>query len=92
MKKLLVFLFVLAIVGIGVGFQRGWFALSSPTAEAGSQQVNVNLATDTGKMRADGEKVKDKAEELTGRTQAPATPVAPPAADQPPISATSNDR
>ena len=66
MRKLLVVLVVLAVGVIAFGFYRGWFALSSPEAVAGSHEVNVNLATDTDKMQADVKIVKDKAEELTG--------------------------
>ena len=72
MKTLGVVLVVLAIGVVGLGFFRGWFALSSP---AGGDQVNVNLATDTGKMKDDATAVKDKAAELTGNvTDGPAEP------------------
>jgi len=66
MRKLFAVLIVLAICVVGFGFYRGWFALSSPSPPAGSNEVNVNLATDTGKMRQDAETVRDKAVELTG--------------------------
>jgi hypothetical protein len=49
-----------------VGFYRGWFALSSPASEPGSSEVNINLATDPGKMKQDVQTAKDKATELTG--------------------------
>ena len=57
---------VLVILVIGAGFYRGWFALSRPASDAGSSTVNINLATDTDKMKQDAETVKDKATELTG--------------------------
>ena len=66
MRKLFAVVIVLAICVIGFGFYRGWFALSSPSPAAGSDQVNVNLATDTGQMKDDADAVKDKAAELTG--------------------------
>ena len=66
MKKLVSVLIVLAILVVGVGFYRGWFAFSSPAPEAGSNTVNVNLATDPDKMKQDAEMVTDKATELTG--------------------------
>jgi hypothetical protein len=66
MKKIRSVLVVLAILAVGLGFYRGWFALSSPAPEAGSSKVNVNLATDPDKMKQDVQTAKDKATELTG--------------------------
>lgn len=67
MKKLLVVLVVLAILVIGVGFYRGWFTLSSPDAEKGSNKVNINLTVDPDKAKEDAETVKAKAIELGGK-------------------------
>ncbi|HZL88880.1 MAG TPA: hypothetical protein VFB96_10945 [Pirellulaceae bacterium] len=64
MKKLLAVLIVLVLLVIGVGFYRGWFALSSPDADKGNK-VNVNLTVDGDKMQEDAEAVKKKAAELT---------------------------
>ena len=66
MKKLGAALLLVAILLVGLGFYRGWFALSSPAPEAGSNQVNINLATDTDKMKQDADIVTDRATELTG--------------------------
>jgi hypothetical protein len=66
MKQLSAFLVVLAVLVVGVGFYRGWFALSSPAPEPGSSEMNINLATDPGKMKQDVQTAKDKASELTG--------------------------
>ena len=66
MKKLFAVFTVLAILVVGLGFYRGWFALSRPASDAGSSTVNINLATDTDKMKQDAEMVTDKATELTG--------------------------
>jgi hypothetical protein len=66
MKKFISVMTVLAILIVGVGFYRGWFALSRPAPEAGSNMVNINLATDPDKMKQDARAVKDKATELTG--------------------------
>ena len=66
MKKFITVMTVLAILIVGVGFYRGWFALSRPAPEAGSNMVNINLATDPDKMKQDARAVKDKATELTG--------------------------
>ena len=66
MKTLRAVLIVIAILVVGLGFYRGWFALSRPAPEAGSSTVNINLATDPDKMKQDAELVKDKATELTG--------------------------
>ena len=82
MRKLGVVLVVLAICVVGFGFYRGWFALSSPD---GGDQVNVNLATDTGKMKEDAAAVKDKAAELTGNvTEGSAEPAERPADEEQP--------
>ena len=66
MKRLSKVLIVLAILVVGVGFYRGWFALSRPSSDAGSGTVNINLATDPDKIKQDAQTVKDKATELTG--------------------------
>jgi hypothetical protein len=59
-------LIAIAIVIVGLGFYRSWFALSRPAPDAGSNKVNINLATDPDKMKQDAEMAKDKATELTG--------------------------
>jgi hypothetical protein len=66
MKKLGAVLITIAILVVGLGFYRGWFALSRPAPDAGSNKVNINLATDPDKMKQDAQAVKDKATELTG--------------------------
>ena len=66
MKTRSAVLIAIAILVVGLGFYRGWFALSRPAPEAGSSTVNINLATDPDKMKQDAEAVKDKATELTG--------------------------
>jgi hypothetical protein len=65
-KRLSAVLIAIAILVIGMGFYRGWFAVSCPAADAGSNAVNINLAADPDKMKRDAEMVKDKATELTG--------------------------
>ena len=66
MSALRTVLIVLVVLVVGVGFYRGWFALSRPAPDAGSNTVNVNLATDPDKMKQDAQAVKEKATELTG--------------------------
>ena len=66
MKSLRVVLIIASILVVGLGFYRGWFALSRPASETGSGTVNINLATDTVKMKQDVHAIKDKATELTG--------------------------
>ena len=66
MKTLSAVLIAIAILVVGLGFYRGWFALSSPAPDAGSNKVNINLATDPDKMKQDANIVTDKATELTG--------------------------
>jgi hypothetical protein len=65
MKALRVFI-VISILVVGLGFYRGWFALSRPAPDAGSNKANINLATDQDKMKQDAKLVTDKATELTG--------------------------
>jgi hypothetical protein len=66
MNRWFAVLLVLVLVVVGVGFYRGWFALSRPAAEAGSNKVNVNLTVDPDKVKQDAEAVQDKTAELTG--------------------------
>jgi hypothetical protein len=66
MRRLSAVLVVVAILVVGLGFYRGWFALSRSAHDAGSNKVNINLAADPDKMRQDAAIVKDKATELTG--------------------------
>jgi hypothetical protein len=66
MKRLFGVLIVLVLLVIGVGFARGWLALSSP-ADRGSNKVNVNLTVDGEKMKQDAAAVKEKTTELTGQ-------------------------
>ena len=68
MKKLCWLVIVLAMCAIGVGFYRGWFAVSSSRYVEG-HKVNVNLTVDEDKMKQDGEKVKEKTKELTGQVK-----------------------
>jgi len=59
-------LLVLLVCVVALGFYRGWFSLSSPGADKGSNKVNVNLTVDPDKMHEDAEAVKKKTKELTG--------------------------
>jgi hypothetical protein len=65
MKKLGAALTLLAILVVGLGFYRGWFTLTSPAPESGSNKVNINLATDPDQMKQDVQTTKDKVAELT---------------------------
>ena len=65
MKKVL---FVLLLVLVGVGFYRGWLALSSHGRDE-SNKVGVNLTVDPDKAKEDAEKVKDKTKELGDRAR-----------------------
>jgi|tagenome__1003787_1003787.scaffolds.fasta_scaffold20655972_2 hypothetical protein len=66
MKRLGSILVAVTILIVGVGFYRGWFAFSRPAAEAGSNNVNINLAANPDKMKRDAKIVTDKAAALTG--------------------------
>ena len=65
MRSLLVVLVLIAACVVGFGFYRGWFAMSSPSAPAGNNDVNVNLKMDKDKIDQDFQTAKDKAAELT---------------------------
>ncbi len=59
--------FVLLLCVAGIGFVRGWFVLSSPSPNAGSNKVNINLTVDRDKVEEDAETLRTKTSELTGK-------------------------
>ena len=67
MKMFATVLFVLILCVVGIGFYRGWFAMSSNGADTGDGKVNINLTMDPDKAKQDAEKMKDKATELGNR-------------------------
>ena len=67
MNRLFAFLIVVVICVAGIGFYRSWFTVSSPSPDAESHKVDINLTVDPDKVKADAEIVKEKAAELTGR-------------------------
>jgi hypothetical protein len=77
MKKVLLAALIVFTLLVGVGFYRGWFALSGSNADKGSSKVNVNLTVDGDKIEEDAKTVKDKAVELTGQTTPGAAAPAP---------------
>jgi hypothetical protein len=71
MKRLFTILTVLLFLVVGLGFYRGWFAVSRSAADIGSNKVNVNLTVDPDKMKSDTKIVKEKTvEPLVGATAA----------------------
>jgi hypothetical protein len=62
-------LLVLILCVVGIGFYRGWFALSSNGPDTGSGKVNINLTVDPDKAKQDADKVKDKVTELGDRAR-----------------------
>jgi hypothetical protein len=60
MKRLFPVLIVLLILVVGLGFYRGWFALSRSASGLGSNKVSVNLTVDPDKMKADTKMVEEK--------------------------------
>jgi hypothetical protein len=67
MNRLIVFLVVLVLCVVAIGYYRSWFTVSSPSSNAENHKVNVNVTVDPDKVKADTEIVKEKAVELTGR-------------------------
>jgi hypothetical protein len=67
--RLVTVLFVLILCVVGIGFYRGWFALSSNGPGTGDGKVNISLTVDPDKAKQDAEKVKDKATELGDRAK-----------------------
>jgi len=63
-------LIVLVLCVVGLGFYRGWFAVSSHRGGAESNKVNINVTVDPDKVKEDAEKVKEKTAELTGKVAA----------------------
>ncbi len=56
MSKLGRFLLFAAVILVGVGFYRGWFAVTSGR-EAGSHTIDVKFSVDPDKVQADTEQV-----------------------------------
>jgi hypothetical protein len=65
MRKLIAVVLVLLLCVVGFGFYRGWFSLSSPSAGAGSNKVNISLTVDPDKVKADTQMLKGKTIEPT---------------------------
>jgi len=72
MKKLSFVLIALVILVVGLGFYRGWFALSNQSDNAESDKVDINLTVDRGKVKEDVKEVKDKTAELASKAKAEA--------------------
>lgn len=45
---------------VGFGFYRGWFSLTTSSPEPGNNKVNINLAVDPDKAKADVKSATDK--------------------------------
>jgi hypothetical protein len=58
----------LVLCVVGLGFYRGWFALSKSRPDA-SHKVNINLTVDPDKVKADAGTLKGKTTELTGKAK-----------------------
>ena len=75
MKRFLITVVLVLVVGVvAVGFYRGWFAFSSRSPAAGSNEVNLNLKLDPDRMKADAATVRDQTAELVDRAKEPAAP------------------
>jgi len=67
MSKLLGILFLVIVVIAGIGFARGWFAVSRNRDDA-TNRVDVNLSVDSDKIREDKDAAKREAKEFTEET------------------------
>ncbi len=56
---------LLVVILVGVGFYRGWIALSKSSDDQGK----ITLSVDTEKAKADAEKAKDTTRELRDRAK-----------------------
>jgi len=72
MKKLIMVVLVLLLCVVRFGFYRGWFALSSPSPEAGSNKVNISLTVDPDRLKADTQMVQKKPAEPNAQVTAAA--------------------
>jgi hypothetical protein len=79
MRSLIKLLVGLFICLIGIGLVRGWFSFSRSKPEPESNKVNINVAIDRGKMRADIKraegKVEEEIEKFEGKLPPKGTPV-----------------
>ena len=66
MKKLSISLFAIAILVVGLGFYRGWFAFSRSAPDTGSNKVSITLDANPDKMKEDAKIVTARAKQLTG--------------------------
>ena len=58
MKRFCLLLTVLTVLLVGIGFYRGWFAVSGDGG-AGTGNIEVKLSVDTEKVKQDTDAVKD---------------------------------
>ena len=58
MKKIRSILLVLVILGVGLGFYRGWFA-ATESREVLTNKIDVKLSVDPDKMKADVNLLKE---------------------------------
>lgn len=64
-RQIILFLCLLAI-----GLYRGWFSFGTPSRDAETNKVNINVSVDAGKMETDAEKAKQKiVEKIAQRTK-----------------------
>jgi hypothetical protein len=65
-KKFISFLLVLLVIGVCIGFVRGWFSLSTNKETIGNK-VDVSLKVDPDKFKDDLGAVKEKTRDLIGK-------------------------
>jgi nitrogen fixation-related uncharacterized protein len=90
-KGFLIFLFVVAIAVVGLGFYRGWWSVSS-TKDA-DNKVHIDLTVNKDKLSEDEKAALKKVQsvEPTARDKAPGTEKAAPATDKRAVGATEKE-
>ncbi len=71
MKTILILFVLIIVVGVGLGYYRGWFNVSSDNTEG---THNVTVSVDAGKIKADKDEAVDKVQDLGRKSEDKAEP------------------
>lgn len=75
MSRILSFILLLVLLGVALGFFRGWFSLStsdsegqgSPTTQTAKDELDVHFRVDKDKMKQDANAVQENTNVLLGK-------------------------